>query len=35
MSFDSSIFHFPRPNAIEVIRVLHHAKDINAILEEL
>ena len=33
--FPLSIFYFPRPTAIEVIRVLHHARDIKAILEEL
>ncbi len=29
------IFYFPRPNMIEVIRILHHAKDIKAILDKL
>ena len=33
--FPLSIFYFSRPNAIEVIRVLHHARDIKAILEEI
>jgi plasmid stabilization system protein ParE len=33
--FPVSIFYFPRTTAIEVIRVLHHAKDIKAILEKL
>jgi plasmid stabilization system protein ParE len=33
--FPLSIFYFPRTNAIEVIRVLHHAKDIKAILDKL
>jgi len=30
--FPLSIFYFPHPNAIEVIRVLHHSRDIEAIL---
>lgn len=30
-----SIFYFPRPNAIEVIRVLHHSQDIKRVLEDL
>jgi plasmid stabilization system protein ParE len=33
--FPVSIFYFPRPTAIEVIRVLHHAKDMKAIIGKL
>jgi plasmid stabilization system protein ParE len=33
--FPLSIFYFPRPTAIEVMRVLHHSQDIKAILENL
>ncbi|MFN8628659.1 MAG: type II toxin-antitoxin system RelE/ParE family toxin [Candidatus Binatia bacterium] len=30
--FPLSVFYFPHPDAIEVIRVLHHSRDIKAIL---
>ncbi len=33
--FPLSIFYFPLPDAIEVIRVLHHSRDIKAVLEDL
>jgi plasmid stabilization system protein ParE len=33
--FPVSIFYFPRPTAIEVVRVLHHSQDIKSVLEDL
>lgn len=33
--FPLSIFYFSHPDAIEVIRVLHHSRDIKATLEDL
>lgn len=33
--FPLSIFYFPLPAAIDVIRVLHHSRDIRAVLDEL
>lgn len=33
--FPVSLFYFPRPNAIEIVRVLHHAQDIESILADL
>ncbi len=34
VDFPLSIFYFSHRNAIEVIRVLHHSRNIKAILEE-
>jgi plasmid stabilization system protein ParE len=33
--FPVSIFYFPRPTAMEVVRVLHHSQDIKSILDDL
>ena len=33
--FPVSIFYFPRPTVIEVVRVLHYSQDIKSILEDL
>lgn len=32
--FPVSIFYFPRTNAIEVMRVLHHSQDIKSVLQD-
>ncbi len=32
--FPVSIFYFPRPTAIEVMRVLHHSQDIKSVLDD-